>query len=373
MPINLSSKTVNKILGTFDINAKISKVYPQEKGYRSTILPLKLKSGKKLALVFFKQEPHILDRIRRSNQVMQHLADLNWPVRVPISNQKNQTILKSSVNGRSRYCCLYNYLPGSTISWESYTQKHIKLLGQVLGYLHHDLSNFTQNDYFFENQEILNLENLLLKMSKYFVDENVIKALNSKLKLNPNKNTFKYFRQTLRQLKKIDQQQVLHMDFVRSNILFKQQKIFKQRRTNHQKNSKLAFDPAGKNQSPILTISGVLDFEKTAQGPKIADLSRTLAFLLIDCKYKTEKQVRKYFLYSGYQKRGQQQIKHPQLINPLVNFFLFYDFYKFLKHNPYDNLSQNEHFIRTKKYLIRRKFLVQTDLKVAGTLDISPV
>ncbi len=372
MPINLSSKTVNKILKAFDLNAKISKVYPQEKGYRSTILPLKLKPGKKLALVFFKQEPEILHRIKRSNQATSYLAELDWPVRVPISNKKNQTILKVSVTGRSRYCCLYNYLPGSTISWESYTQKHLKLLGQVLGYLHHDLNSFTQNDDFFENQEILNLENLLKKMSKYFIDENVVKALNSKLKLNPNQHTFKYFQKLLKELKKIKQQQVLHMDFVRSNILFRQRKN-NQLPTNHLKNAKLVFGPAKKNQPTLLTVSGILDFEKTSQAPKIVDLSRTLAFLLIDCKYKTENQVRKYFLYSGYQKRGLQHINHPKLINPLVNFFLFYDFYKFLKHNPYDSLTQNEHFIRTKDYLIRRKLLVQTDLEVAGTLDIPPV
>ncbi len=42
------------------------------------------------------------------------------------------------------------------------------------------------------------------------------------------------------------------------------------------------------------------------------------------------------------------------LLEVLVDLFLFYDFYKFLRHNPYESLTDNEHFIRTKAILLRQ-------------------
>jgi Ser/Thr protein kinase RdoA (MazF antagonist) len=44
-----------------------------------------------------------------------------------------------------------------------------------------------------------------------------------------------------------------------------------------------------------LAITGIIDFEKTAAGPRIFDIARTLAFLLVDCKAKTPAQVTNYF------------------------------------------------------------------------------
>jgi aminoglycoside phosphotransferase (APT) family kinase protein len=115
------------------------------------------------------------------------------------------------------------------------------------------------------------------------------------------------------------------MDFVRGNILFS------------------GFE-----------ITGILDFEKTALGHPIMDMARTLAFLLVDCKYKTEEKVNKYFVQSGYTKRGANK----ETINDddrglLVEMFLLYDLYKFLRHNPYESLYENEHYIRTKDILVK--------------------
>ncbi len=130
------------------------------------------------------------------------------------------------------------------------------------------------------------------------------------------------------------------MDFVRGNILFKGSKI-----------------------------CGILDFEKAGYGIKLLDIARTLAFLLVDCKYKNEVKIRKYFLQSGYIKRGGADFnrriintadKKLDLLEELVNTFLIYDFYKFLRHNPYEFLHQNEHFIRTKKYLLERGVITTT-------------
>jgi len=119
--------------------------------------------------------------------------------------------------------------------------------------------------------------------------------------------------------------QQLHMDFVRGNILFEDERI-----------------------------TGILDFEKTAVGHPLFDVARTLAFLLVDCKYKTEDEIYRYFLQSGYHKRGAAKLDYyPGLLERLVEFFLLHDFYKFLRHNPYESLNDNEHFVRTVSILTR--------------------
>jgi Ser/Thr protein kinase RdoA (MazF antagonist) len=227
--------------------------------------------------------------------------------------------------------------------------KHIKLLGQVLGWLHHDLANFPVKSL---DNKVSNLESKLATMNKYFVQKNVADSLEQKLKLGINKNIFVQFEQLLFQLSKLTKQQVLHLDFVRGNILFDDSPV-------NSLPSKFIFTNQLKKNNPAsqLRISGVLDFEKTAYGPKVIDLARTLAFLIIDCKYKEADKVKKYFLNSGYQKRGQQKLTNRELLEPLIAYFLFYDFYKFLKHNPYEFLPQNEHFVRTRQWLLKRKMI----------------
>jgi Ser/Thr protein kinase RdoA (MazF antagonist) len=134
--------------------------------------------------------------------------------------------------------------------------------------------------------------------------------------------------------------QPLHMDFVRSNILFEAV-------------------PAGDFN---MSISGILDFEKAAYGHPLFDIARTLTFLLVDCKYKAPDKVRKYFLGSGYIKRGAAMLpsKHMSILEPALNLFLFHDFYKFLRHNPYESLPDNEHFMRTAQLLIPRQLIRPT-------------
>jgi Ser/Thr protein kinase RdoA (MazF antagonist) len=102
-------------------------------------------------------------------------------------------------------------------------------------------------------------------------------------------------------------------------------------------------------------ITGVLDFEKTAWGHPALDIARTLAFLLVDCKYKSEDKTRKYFLISGYNKRGPARTPGSSpLLEKLITTFLLHDFYKFLRHNPYESLRNNEHFVRTRDLLVQR-------------------
>jgi Ser/Thr protein kinase RdoA (MazF antagonist) len=347
MAISISQNAIHSILKAYNITDKIVNVCPAQTGYRNTIFPLKLAANKKLALVVFKQEPKIIKRIRCSNDITQFLSKRGWPVRVTLTNQNDQSILKVSKNNKSRYVCVYNYLPGHTINWEGYTKKHIKLLGQVLGFLHQDLASFDKTANIFQQKEVLILKDLLLEMNTYFNNKFVQQALKTKLKLNPNKTAWPYFKTLLTKLADIKNQQWLHLDFVRSNLLF--QTLSKQQIAD----PRFAFDADQTDKNQILTISGVLDFEKAAFGPKVIDLARTLAFLLVDCKYKTSTQVRKYFLHSGYEKRGKNKIVYPELLDPLTSFFLFYDFYKFLLHNPYESLEGNEHYVRTKQYLLK--------------------
>ncbi len=113
-------------------------------------------------------------------------------------------------------------------------------------------------------------------------------------------------------------------------------------------------------------MTGILDFEKTAYGHPVFDVARTLAFLLVDCEYKGEAKIRKYFLQSGYNKRGTVNFRNPiikhgnrttNLLESLIDLFLLYDFYKFLRHNPYEFLEQNHHYKRTRDILLTRNML----------------
>lgn len=350
---NIDEKLINRVLSLYGINDADIRILPFQAGYRNNIVPVELKSKQKLALIFYKAEAGILKKIKTANYVSDYLALKNWPTRqVKTAKNHKQTIVQIAHKNKRFYCCLYNYLPGQTINWESYSKKHLKLLGQVLGYLHADLSEIEDRSMNLFDKEILNLEKILKEMNTYFKQDEVLLALEQKLKIKINFKIFVQFEQLLSALSKIENQQVLHLDFVRGNILFDRQKIT----PNNQKFALVddGFQP--KNQS--LTISAVLDFEKTSVGPLILDLSRTLAFLLIDCKHKSEYEVKKLFLNAGYYKRGQQNLPDIHLLNITVAFYLFYDFYKFLKHNPYEFLEQNEHFVRTKDWLIRQKLLI---------------
>lgn len=358
----INQKLIYKILSLYGFKQSDIQILPSQAGYRNKVVPLEYNSKEKLALIFYKAEPGILEKIKTANQVSNYLARKNWPTRrtrtriLPQIQSLSQTspfpqqsIVQITSSTKTYYCCLYNYLPGFTINWESYSMKHIKLLGQVLGWLHHDLKDFPSKSL---SNEVTNLEAKLAIMNKYFIQKNVINALEQKLKLNINKNTFVQFEQLLFQVSKLTEQQALHLDFVRGNILFNNS-------SDNSISDKLIFVDQRKKDdlTSNLYISGVLDLEKTAVGPKLIDLARTLAFLIIDCKYKENEKVKKYFLNSGYQKRGQQTLTNQRLLEPLIAYFLFYDLYKFLKHNPYESLSKNEHFVRTSQWLVKKRLL----------------
>ena len=301
-----------------------------QKGYRNSSYGVTLKNGTKANVIVYKNEPNIDRRIRRTNDVGLYLFNHGMPVRSPLS--KKVITLRSST--QTRYAALYNYLPGETIPWEAYTKKHIKLVGKAMGIMHYELRDYSEDLPLVVDEYV----EITSRMKRYFDDESVAGAMRQKLMVSISKCLFDEAAELLRRCKTLPHQQALHMDFVRGNILFRAA----------QSEDTLTYED--------LAVSGILDFEKAAYGSPIFDVARTLSFLLIDCKYKSPEKVTKYFLRSGYNKRGRAAKIGPDspLLWRLVTLFLVYDFYKFLRHNPYESLAENEHFQRTKDILLER-------------------
>ncbi|EDK72445.1 Putative homoserine kinase type II (protein kinase fold)-like protein [candidate division TM7 genomosp. GTL1] len=357
----MTNRVISRILTKYGV--EFEQILAPQKGYRNTGYPIVLKSGEWANLILYKREPRILSKILGANRVSNYVAQHGLPARQTLSPK----IIRLSVSERVIYGSLYNYLPGETIPWEAYTRRHIKLLGKTMSDLHAILANAGG---LADTDIIAEYEAVLARMHRYFSDPPVQSAMKQKLNLLLPPQKLQRLRRLLEFSRELPDQQTLHMDFVRGNILFE-------------------------GHGDTLEIPGILDFEKTAHGPKIFDIARTLAFLLVDCKYVPEEKVRKYFLNSGYEKYGMSSLhdafeeiafdlsrdRHPfrvqrsehilvsgvgsrkgqrlflQILEELVSLFLIHDFYKFLRHNPYEYLEQNEHFVRTRNLLLKRQRL----------------
>jgi Ser/Thr protein kinase RdoA (MazF antagonist) len=307
----LNTQLFSRILARYGLPAGTSG--PPEKGYRNESHAYTLHDGQTLNFVLYKREPGILTRIQNANRVANYLAGRGFPARRTFDTR----ILRLQAKEYLRYGSLYEYLPGTTIPWEAYTMKHLKLLGEAMSNMHALLAGQAQEKL---PSVIAESQALLGRMQTYLGQPSVQNALRTKLGATLRVPAFDF------SVFEAYPQQPLHMDFVRSNILF--------------------------DNTPALT--GVIDFEKAAYGPPVFDIARTLAFLLVDCKYKPEEKIRKYFLISGYNKRGRASFTTWGALDHLVTFFLLHDFYKFLRHNPYESLNQNMHFVRTKMFLNAR-------------------
>ncbi len=317
-----------RVLEAFGI--KYDKIYDFQKGYRNEIWPVKSTDGRMLSIIFYKREVGILAKIAHADVISEYLANLDMPTR----QRAYPKILSINSESQSTSICMYNYLPGNTIPWEAYTMDHIKLLGATMSDMHAKLSGMKVIGFPDAYDEYLII---IKRLRAYLSDTYVLKAISLKLGLSFNIDKLDDYEALLGKYKLMPSKQVLHMDFVRGNILFDKAK------------------PEYKQQLGDIAISGILDFEKTATGHPIMDISRTLAFLMVDCKYKTINKVIKYFLYSGYRKRGKNKdIGDDKDRNMMVEMFLVYDFYKFLRHNPYESLHLNQHYKRTADILARR-------------------
>lgn len=317
------------------IGLPIRTIDAPQSGYRNTSYPLRLTDGQTVNLILYKREPQIRFTIRAANLVSNHLAAQGFPTRRTLDSR----IIAIRSGTTVRYGALYNYLPGQTIPWDGYTMDHIKLLGFAMGQMHRNLQAFPYTN------RLLGAGTIHLSLSErigaYMTQPGVIAAAQTKLGLSWAAMPFESLTTLWQQINKLPHHQPLHLDFVRGNILF----------GSAEPTSRFAIDR--------LAITGILDFEKTAWGHPAIDLARTLAFLLVDCNNKTEAQIKRYFLDSGYHKRGNGQQPSPELLEPLINFFLIHDFYKFLRHNPYEYLPQNYHFRRTRDLLLSRNLLIK--------------
>jgi Ser/Thr protein kinase RdoA (MazF antagonist) len=295
-----------------------------EKGYRNESHAAMLPNGKQINIIIYKREPGILATLKRANLVGNYLAEQGFLAR----RTYDPRIMRLGAGDSAQYAALYEYLPGSTIPWDGYTMKHLKQVGAQLSAMHLLLGS---TPFKLDNRVADEYQAIVGRMRYYFARLGVQNALCVKLGLKVSVPA--HFSRLLAGCAKLPNQQVLHMDFVRGNLLF---------------------DDAA-------NVTGVLDFEKTAWGHSLFDIARTLAFLLVDCKYKTSTQIHEYFLTSGYNKHGAGSFKvtakNARLLERLIDLFLFYDFYKFLRHNPYESLPQNEHFVRTQALLLQRQLL----------------
>ena len=198
------------------------------------------------------------------------------------------------------------------------------------------------------------LHSVLIQMERYFAVPDVRRALEDKLHLTVFSN-FHSYQSLLKQFDKVvePRDHILHMDLVRGNVLFD-------------------VDTVSPWRIDDVSISGIIDFEKAATGHRVFDIARTLAFLLVDCASKDRSSIYRYFLHSGYNKRGKCSFERNETIvgipahevlNKLIGFLLLHDLYKFLKHTPYESLESNHHFIRTRDILIDYGMirLVKTD------------
>lgn len=307
-----------------------TRILPRQSGYRNSIYPIELKNGQIVNFLVYKQEKGILQKINTVHSVSEILNQAGLPVR----HQLDDRIMVLSKDRFKVYGCLYNYLPGSTIPWEAYTKSHIKLLGKGLATLHKELKSIPKSQAP-ETEQVL--RDIQTEMTNYFQTPGVKKAMKTKLQLSIDLSKLQNITQDIYELR--TEHQLLHMDYVRGNILF----------DKPGQDSRL-------NEKDI-SISGILDFEKISYGNPMHDIARTLAFLLVDCKYKSAAKIQKYFLQSGYIKRGGLEIPNISNLDSFVFFYLTHDFYKFLAHNPYEDLSLNQHYMRTRDILLKTKLL----------------
>ena len=311
---------IEKILANYGIRPAV--VQSRQMGYRNRSFPIRRVNGQMLNLIIYKSDSDILNRIQNANRISNCLAGHGFPTR----HTQDTRIITIHSQGKTRYGSLYNYLPGTTIPWEAYTQKHLKLLGATLGLMHTSMRVLEKAKLPLVTDEY---QAILKRVHTYFAAKNVTRAAELKLEIELPTTRIARYTRLLDTLIHSKQSQPLHMDFVRSNILFR-------------------------NASDKPQISGILDFEKTAWGHPVFDVARTLAFLLVDSRYKSVRQVRKYFLYSGYHKRGDQPVPNHRMLEELIDMFLIHDLYKFMRHNPYESLVSNEHYIRTRDLLMHR-------------------
>ncbi len=340
---NISDNLVKK----YNIGS-IKKITRLEGGFRNRCFKIDSNKGKYIFIIY-KNEYGVKKAILNAHFVARLLKLKRFKTRVPILAINGSEVVKINFQEGYHYCALYNYLEGKTIPWEAYTRRHLKAIGKTLSDIHWHLLlkgnklirfNMLSVGKNFQNwQDVTKME--IRQMRSYLknVEPWIQKKLKVKLAWEKIENIFL----KLARNRCLDKGflSVIHYDFLRGNILF---------------SNKLD------KKNDLYPIVGILDFEKVCIGPVIADIARTLAFLLIDVKYKQDKEIRKRFLLSGYEKRGKSDLPFSNIydynLEVLLKYFWLRDFWKFLENNPYESLHLNEHYLRTRDKLSETGILI---------------
>lgn len=322
--------------------------YPQ--GYMNHVFEVKfsskedpLASTKKSVVVIYNSMRYKGDEWKQFltaiSAIGEYLTQEGYVCRNAVKNLDGDYISTISLDKSGlHFLGVYDYIEGKTIEWNGYTRRHLRAIGEAMAKMH----------------VLLELRNIqkeyaaIKQWQDYFAQDN--QRLLSYLKLNaPHvlrkvglKIDFDRLNDLIAELKNLSesqttlaQNQLIHCDFVRGNILF-----------------------TGKKLVNTYEIAGILDFEKMLYGPVEVDLARTYAFLLVDCQYKTADEVNKYFLEEGYGLLGRGRNYSISYLNRYMVYFWLRDFWKFLECNPYESLVQNYHFNKTVEILLRKKFLI---------------
>jgi len=311
-------------------------------GYRNISYAVKHEK-QEYNLMIHKDEPGIVSQIKRTNSLGLALHQVGLPVRYPLD--KRILVLRM---GKVHYALLYNYLPGATIPWESFTMKHIKLLGWAMAHLHQAMAPLATAGFPVVYDEY---RSILMRMDAYFGNALIAEAISGKLSVQFDRSVISHQEQFLAACDGLGSRQLLHMDLVRGNVLYDET------------------SPRDLFKIDGIALTGIIDFEKAAIGHPLFDIARTLSFLLVDCSTKSQKKIYSYFLNSGYTKRGRLLVKvlsvslsdgtKCDVLEMAIDLFLLYDFYKFLRSNPYESLGDNYHYVRTRDLLIKRGIVLQ--------------
>ncbi|GAB4163253.1 MAG: hypothetical protein Fur003_5980 [Candidatus Dojkabacteria bacterium] len=247
--------------------------------------------------------------------------NLNLPIRKPIGYNNSKHLMKyTRKSGISNFVGLYNYLEGETLPWEGYTRRHLFALGEMHKQLHLSLSTQPPTKYIESWDQYIKRDSA--KLISYFIKnslsiERKVKISLDILGLKALTESFSHYRLAA---------QLTHMDFVRGNILFSNIK-----------------------HKEKYEITGILDFEKMLIAPVEFDIARTLAFLLVDCRFSSDEKIIEYYLKKGY---GYQEKKNDRVIQKFLIYFWCRDLWKFLVSNPYESLADNFHYKATVERLI---------------------
>jgi len=332
-------------------------------GYMNHTLCLEFPaSGKKYVVIFYNANRYRTEksfqRLTQIDDIASYLDENGIPARTSVLNKMGGSITKLDfqfhVDGenlmesssqepiRRRFFAIYNYLPGKTLPWEAYTRRHLRSLGMMMARMHTKLRRYSGNissipvwDLYFANDS--------KEMLAYFLKNE--KSITQKLALKINEREIKALYQKIRDLIPTTKPcyQLTHCDFVRGNVLFSDVK-----------------------ERFVYPITGVLDFEKIMLAPIEVDLARTLAFLFVDCKYKSEEDILRYFISEGYSGKLAPQryvdSMETEFNDINIKYYMLYfwlrDLWKLLQCNPYEDLRMNYHFKKTVEILRNNSKLI---------------